>query len=45
MAANTNNTDINALANAIVSALQNAKLEVKMDSTFSGGGMNNPRYM
>jgi hypothetical protein len=45
MAANTNNTDINALANAIVSALQNAKFEVKMDSTFSGGGMNNPRYM
>jgi hypothetical protein len=45
MAANTNNTDMNALANAIVSALQNAKFEVKMDSTFSGGGMNNPRYM
>lgn len=45
MPSSNNNADVNALANAIVSALQNAKFEVKMDSTFSGGGMNNPRYM
>jgi hypothetical protein len=43
---NNNNVNVTALANAIVAAFQSGvKLEVKMDPTFSGAGMNNPRYM
>jgi len=38
-------TDPTALANAIVAAFQSGvKLEVKIDPTFTGGGMNQGRY-
>jgi hypothetical protein len=37
--------DVTALANAIVAAFQSGvKLHVTTDPTFSGAGMNNPRY-
>jgi hypothetical protein len=40
----TTGMDVTAFANALVTALQTAKFVVVPDPTFSGGGMNNPRY-